>query len=204
MTVLKYLFEVKKKKCVRTGVSGENNGIVGITWIREQEASSCSSDFPKVMTWWLAEAPADRQHRSASWWREPPLLEHQGQEGRDSFCCYPAELLVWTTGSSLLRNTSVEKSDIRTQQGVIYNIQDKSHNRLRFGARRQGQSWPVTSHWDEYHQGSALSFPYKRPLKVPLKGPVTLRLSRLPIRNNRIIPCKDGWGRGATGLAESY
>lgn len=148
------------------------------------------------MTWWLAEAPAERQHWSASWWREPPLLEHQGQEERDGFCCCPAELLVWTTGSSLLRNTSVEKSDIRTQQGVIYNVQDKSHSTLRFGARHQGQSWPMTSHWDEYHQGSALSFPCKRPLKVPLKARVTLRLSRLPTRNNRIIPCKDGWGQG--------
>ena len=148
------------------------------------------------MTWWLEEAPAERQHGSASWWREPPLLAHQGQEERDGFCCCPAELLVWTTGSSLLRNTSVEKSDIRTQQGVIYNVQDKSHSTLRFGARHQGQSWPMTSHWDEYHQGSTLSFPCKRPLKVPLKARVTLRLSRLPTRNNRIIPCKDGWGQG--------
>ena len=136
------------------------------------------------MTQWLAEAPIAGLTALALFLMErATLLEHQDQKERDGFSCCLAELFIWTSGSSLLRNTSVGKSGIRTQQGIIYHFRDKPRSRLRFGARRQGQSWPMTSHWDEYNQGSASSFPCKRPLKLPLKRPVILSLSRLPKGN---------------------
>lgn len=198
---------LKKKKSVNAEeVPGEgNNKIDGITWIRTWETSFCSLGLSRAMTQWLAEAPVAGLRVLAPFLMErATLLGHQEQKERDGFSCCLAEPFIWISGSSLLRNTSVGKSDIRTQQGVIYHFRDKPRSRLRFGARRQGQSWPVTIHWDEYNQGSASSFPCKKPLKLPLKGPAIPSLSRLPKGNKRAILWKDGWGQGGPGFARSY